>query len=66
MHLRSGDRGLRVALQKLPGHVSGDAHPDAQGAANSVRSHTVYDVSSGLWRLGAVPEFTCPMRFHKR
>jgi len=46
--LRSGGRGLRVALQELPGHASGDAHPDAQGAANHARSHSVYDGSSGL------------------
>jgi len=47
MHLRSGSRGLRVALQKLPGRASGDAHSDAQGAANDARSHSVYDGSSG-------------------
>ena len=49
MHLRSRGRGLRVTLQKLPGHAPGDAHSDAKGAANHARSHSVYDGSSGLW-----------------
>jgi len=51
MHLRSSRRRLWVALQELPGHAPGDAHSDAQGAANHARSHSVYDGSSGPWRL---------------
>ena len=47
MQLRSSSRGLWAALQKLPGHAPGDAHSDAQGAANDARSHSVYDGSSG-------------------
>jgi hypothetical protein len=49
-HLGSGGRGLRVGRQVLASHAPGDAHSDAQGAANHARSHTVYDGSSGLWR----------------
>jgi hypothetical protein len=48
MPLRSGGRGLRVALQELRGRAPGDAHSDAQGASNQARSHSVYDGSSGL------------------
>jgi hypothetical protein len=48
MPLRSGGRGLRVALQELHGRAPGDAHSDAQGASNQARSHSVYDGSSGL------------------
>lgn len=50
-HLGSGGRRVCAALQELPGHVPGDAHCDAQGAANHARSHSVYDGSSGLWTL---------------
>jgi hypothetical protein len=42
---------LCVSRQELPGHAPGDAHSDAKGAANFARSHSVYDSSSGLWRL---------------
>ena len=49
MHLWSA-RGLRGRRQELPDNVPGDAHSDAQGAANHARSHPVYDGSSGLWR----------------
>jgi len=51
MQLRSGGRRLSVGRQELPGHAPGDAHSDAQGAANHARSHSVYDGSSGPWRL---------------
>lgn len=54
MHLRSA-RGLRGRRQELPDNVPGDAHSDAQGAANHARSHPVYDGSSGLWCAGPVP-----------
>ncbi len=54
MHLSSG-RGLRGRHQELPDNVPGDAHSNAQGAANHARSHPVYDGSSGLWRVGPVP-----------
>ena len=55
MHLRSA-RGLRGRRQELPDNVPGNAHSDAQGTANHARSHPVYDGSSGLWRVGPVPE----------
>ena len=42
---------MRGGRQKLPDNVPGDAHSNAQGAANHVRSHPVYDGSSGLWRV---------------
>ncbi len=51
MRLRSGSRRLRVALKELRCSAPGDAHSEAEGAANHARSHSVYDGSSGLWRL---------------
>jgi hypothetical protein len=38
--------GLCTCRQALTGDSSGDAEPDAQGPANGLRSHPVYDGSS--------------------
>ena len=40
--------GLRGACNPLAGNAPGDANADAQSAANVLRSHPVYDGSSGL------------------
>lgn len=42
--------GLRSGRQALAGNASGHAQTDAQGAANGLRSHPVYDGSSDSHR----------------